>query len=427
MRLRLAALAAFGAAATLVALFWPRIAREGGAAAKANLLAAAGDVLASPDLQGDAAAFARSVVAATLADPGTHAAALRAVAAALADPATAAVTQVFLREQLVWLAAQPWFSAAVAELLAGLAADPATRDALVGLARRALEAPDLRDAGAQALVAAFWQAFDDKPLQARAERWVWEVVTPGFMRGGASGADLAAAAAAHAKAQQLRAAPAAQQAQRAVERLPMPPATLPQQLVEAEEPAPAPAPATDAAALQSVSVPAAAPPPAPRPPHVAANLELAPAVQAADDAADQWWRSIDAARRVLARRPFPHASFDGGFGEALSAADWKLATALDEAGQPLSPLAAFLPDLHRTAVAFLHKGWLQGEGAAAAGPPPPPTTPTPSTTPPAAESALPTTAAAPPLTDAASLELVAASMARSLAAEGARGGEGDAP
>jgi hypothetical protein len=87
----------------------------------------------------------------------------------------------------------------------------------------------------------------------------------------------------------------------------------------------------------------------------------------ADDA-DAWWRSIDAARRLIAHRPFRPAAVDGGFGEALSEADWALAVALGEADEPPTPLAALVASVRQRAAALM--AWMATPPRAA---PPPPT------------------------------------------------------
>ena len=350
-RLRLGLLAATLGIATLAVVFWPRIAREGSAAAKANLAAAASEVLASPGLRADASIFAQAVVTQALADPATHAALLRAGIAVLRDPAAQAETRRFLYDQLLWLAAEPWFIKSVSDLLQNAVAGDGARDALADLGRRSLEEKSLRTAGSDALVAAARQALDDKALQAQAERWVWEVLTPRIMRSSGSAAPgpadvTAAASAAAAAAAAARGISAPQQQAEATPSIV--PVQVPPHATEAKE---------YHVPVTSASVPVAAPPPLPdveqrhqepdakpkqepKPLHASISSDLDTAATVSDTSGEHWWRGIWASRRLLSRRPFRPAAVDGGFGEALSDADWAAVRAMAAADAQLrrSPL-----------------------------------------------------------------------------------------
>jgi len=147
-------------------------------------VAAAGDLLNAKDLQLDASALAKAVINETLPDPAVHTRLVKAATEALKDAETQASLRMLSTDLLSWLAKEPWFQQQIVELLVWVAAQQYTTDAVVDLGNKALQNAELQAQGSKALSGVFWCTFEDKPLQEKAQAWLWEIVsasiTPGL-------------------------------------------------------------------------------------------------------------------------------------------------------------------------------------------------------------------------------------------------------
>jgi len=141
---------------------------------KTNLVAAAGDLLNAKDLQLGASAFAKAVINETLSDPAVHTLLVKVATEALKDAETQASLRMLSTDLLTWLAKEPWFQHQIVELLVWVAAQQYTTDAVVDLGNNALQSAELQAQGSKALSDVFWRTFEDKPLQEKAQAWLWE-------------------------------------------------------------------------------------------------------------------------------------------------------------------------------------------------------------------------------------------------------------